>query len=375
MTAVEESLAPRLGEFPEHWRRIALTLSCRDTDALPKVTDAGQMRSVGDVVAQVMHNGVVIEKDSYCGPWMTEIIRCLRGHHEPQEELVFSRILERLEATDDDPTMIELGSWWAYYSLWLLNQVPQARVIAVEPDPEFLEIGRRNFALNGRSAVFVHGGIGPAPGQPLQFLAESDGELHEVPQYTLSSLMVETGVENAAIVLADIQGAETAMVQGALDVIAAGRVRFFIISTHHHGISGDALTHQRLLETLVDAGAHIIAEHSVSESFSGDGLIAGSFDSRDRDLEVQISHARARDSLFGELEHDLDAALHQVSATSHALAEKTREIEELNRALAVARDDAQGQRRLLAAIRARPPRRWGRGAQALLRRLRRVAAR
>ena len=38
------------------------------------------------------------------------------------------------------------------------------------------------------------------------------------------------------------------------------------------------------------------------ESYSGDGLIAAGFDPRTRDLVVPISHARAKDSLFGEPE-------------------------------------------------------------------------
>ena len=60
-----------------------------------------------------MHNGLLIEKDSYCGPWMTEIIRSLRGFHEPQEELVFAKILDRLARSDESPAIIELGCWWS----------------------------------------------------------------------------------------------------------------------------------------------------------------------------------------------------------------------------------------------------------------------
>jgi SAM-dependent methyltransferase len=79
-----------------------------------------------------------------------------------------------------------------------------------------------------------------------------------------------------------------------------------VVSTHHHSISGDPLTHQRALAQLTEAGAHIITEHSVAESFSGDGLIVASFDDRDRDLVVEVSRARAKDSLFGEPEVELD---------------------------------------------------------------------
>jgi negative regulator of genetic competence, sporulation and motility len=81
-----------------------------------------------------------------------------------------------------------------------------------------------------------------------------------------------------------------------------------VISTHHHVISNDALTHQRCLMLLKELGAHVIAEHTVAESFSGDGLIAVSFDPQDRDLEVIISRCRVGESWFGDPLWDLDAA-------------------------------------------------------------------
>ena len=64
-------------------RRVALAVSCRDTDALPKVPDGGTIRD-GEPRVQVMHNGVLVEADGYQGSWMTEIISELRGHHEPR---------------------------------------------------------------------------------------------------------------------------------------------------------------------------------------------------------------------------------------------------------------------------------------------------
>ena len=77
---------PELATFGQVGDRVALTVSCTDTDALPRVSDAGDIKLVDGIAVQVMHNGILIEKDSYCGAWMTEIIRCLRGFHEPQEE-------------------------------------------------------------------------------------------------------------------------------------------------------------------------------------------------------------------------------------------------------------------------------------------------
>lgn len=287
-----------------NFRRIELAVSCRDTDVIPKVADAGVVRDG----TQVMHNGVLVEEDGYQGAWMTEIIRRLRGHHEPQEELAFHAVLERLAATSPaSPVVLELGAWWAYYSLWALHRLPAARSFCVEPDPAYLEQGRRNFALNGREATFHHAAVGSGPQPPQPFLCESDGLQHDVPFEGLGSLLDRFGLDRADLVLVDIQGAETPMLDGARDLLRAGRVRFMVISTHHHRISGDPLTHDRCLMLLRELGAHVIVEHTVAESFTGDGLIVVSFDDRDRDLRVITSHCRAADSLFGDPLWDLDA--------------------------------------------------------------------
>jgi hypothetical protein len=139
----------------------------------------------------------------------------------------------------------------------------------------------------------------------LEFQAESDGREYEVEQHDLASLMRAAKLERADLVLADVQGAESVLLSRAQGDFETGRVRFLIVSTHHHSISGDSLTHQRALALLIDTGAHVISEHSVNESFSGDGLIAVSFDDRDRDFVVPVSHARSKESLFGEMEVDL----------------------------------------------------------------------
>ena len=309
----EHALTPRLAHLePTAAQRVAMTISCRDADHLPKVEGAGEVFLHNGALVQRMHNGVLIEEGCYYGPWMTEIIRALRGHHEPQEEVVFHEVLERLVATEPTASMIELGSFWAYYSMWFHQRTQGNLIVALEPDPNYLEVGRRNFALNGMNATFLHGAVGDSPGQPVAFTAESTGESVEVVQYDLASLMGETGLHRVGLLMVDIQGFETVLVEPADELFSRGAIRFMIVSTHHHQISGNALTHQQVLERLKGCGAHVIAEHTVGESYSGDGLIAVSFDERDRDMAVAISYARTKESLFGELEVDLQSAFDEL---------------------------------------------------------------
>lgn len=325
-------LTPRLDGFPpEIARRLATTVSCSDADDIPKVEYAGESRDHDGRRVQIMHNGLIVEEGGYYGEWMTEAIHALRGHHEPQEELVFHRIVERLAEDGGTPAMIEFGSFWTYYGLWFCHALPGSRVVALEPDPHYLEVGRRNAALNGYTdrVAFVAAAIGDQPHQSVAFQAESDGQTYDVVQHDLASLMSVSGLaDRVDLVLADVQGAESVLIERARGDFESGRVRFLIVSTHHHSISDNALTHQQALQKLTDAGGYVIAEHTVGESFSGDGLIAVSFDERDKDFQVLVSHARYRDSLFGELEHDLAAAkaaradAEQAAAAARQLAEQ-----------------------------------------------------
>ncbi|WIY02977.1 FkbM family methyltransferase [Amycolatopsis mongoliensis] len=292
-------------------RRMLATAGCPDADRIPKVGHAGEIRDHEGGRVQVMHNGLLVEEGGYYGAWMTETIRALCGHHEPQEELVYHRIVERLATEGGEPVMIEFGSFWTYYGLWFCHAIPTGRVVALEPDPAYLDVGRRNAGLNGYThrVRFVQAAIGDEPGESMDFEAESDGRTYPLPQHDLASLMSEADVARVDLVLADVQGAETILLERARGDFEAGRVRFLVVSTHHHSISGDPLTHQNALRLLLDAGAHVVAEHTVGESVSGDGLIAVSFDARDKDFTVPVSHARYRESFFGETEHDLATAL------------------------------------------------------------------
>ena len=44
--------------------------------------------------------------------------------------------------------MIELGSYWAHYSMWFQKQFPEADCFMVEADSNNLEAGRSNFVAN-----------------------------------------------------------------------------------------------------------------------------------------------------------------------------------------------------------------------------------
>lgn len=255
--------------------RIAITLACRDCDSIPKVPDAGRIFRCDGEPVQIMHDGTLVLAGGYYGDWMARIIAGLDGHHEPQEETLFHGLLAHARPAT---LVVELGAYWAYYTNWYLGAVPGSRAVCVEPEAANLEVGRRNLLLNGREARLVQASVGGS------FRPAGD----DLPVECLDMPAVLDRIDGEPIEMLhmDVQGAETAFLASMRQTDAARLVRFLVVSTHHRAISGSPTTHQDCLAGLRDQGAFILDEHSVEESFSGDGLIVASFDPRDRWLRL-----------------------------------------------------------------------------------------
>jgi FkbM family methyltransferase len=283
--------------------RIAMATRCRDSDAVPKVAGAGtvQLTKQGQRI-QLMHNGIRVVADNYYGPWMTRLIELCRGHHEPQEERIFHEVVSRLA---DAGTMIELGGYWGFYSIWFLRTGAERRALLVEPDPAHIAVGQANLALNQVEAKFVRGFLGATSGATQPFSTEESGVL-DLPCLDVPTLMASHDIDRLTILHCDIQGAEFAMLQQSAQLLREKRVDWVFVSTHHHAISGDPLTHQRCLALLRALGAHIEAEHDVQESFSGDGLICARFCAEPAGWQrVVLSRNRSSESLFRHPLYDL----------------------------------------------------------------------
>lgn len=256
---LSSSNPPKLSK--EDAARVAVTIGCRDCDYLPKVDDAGQYFGQ-DLQFQRMHNGVQIKRGSYHGAWMSEVIKNLRGHHEPQEEKVFAEVLSQLKP---DAVMLELGSFWAYYSLWFQREIPNGISIMLEPNAEKIEVGKEHFQINNYEGTFIRGFVGDKSIPDAEFV-DWDGTKSVIPQVSIDGLMQEFGLEKVDILHADVQGAEFDMLKGAENTLAHNKVNYLFISTHGH-------QHRRCKRYLDKFGYKVIAEHSVLESYSGDGLI------------------------------------------------------------------------------------------------------
>jgi len=252
--------------IPQHTdlrARVLTTISCADCDYLPKVENAGHLFKLDNCSNyQLMHNGLKILQNCYYGEWMTTIIEILKGHHEPQEEKAFHEVLKYLP---DGSLMIELGSYWGYYSMWFAQVIKEAKNYLIEPDPENLKIGEKNFALNKIQGHFTNAMLGDCSQDSARFV-DWDYNEHHVNQIALDDFAREHDISFIHILHSDIQGAEVDMLKGCSQLIDQHRIGYFFISTHRG-------KHDECLRILQGANLDILVSINRDESFSADGLI------------------------------------------------------------------------------------------------------
>jgi hypothetical protein len=239
----------------EDWApRIRDAIASPDNEFIPRCADAGRIVD-GQMV---MHNGLRVGELSYAGAGNRELMAANRGVHEPQEERIFQ---EALKWMPEGAVMLELGSYWAFYSMWFYQVVAGATCFCVEPAPENLEMGPKNFALNfgptPARVSFERAYVGSAPGQ------SAEG----VPVISVDSFMEAHGITHLHLLHADTQGWEVAALRGARKSMAARRIDYIFLSTH-----GNQL-HYQCLRELRENEFVILADIDSLESYSFDGLI------------------------------------------------------------------------------------------------------
>lgn len=233
--------------------RALRTLSGDDCDYIPKVVGAGEIFNDAGIAYQLMHNGVKVLLNSYYDvQWITDVIYGLKGHHEPQEEKCFYEVLKYIP---ENATMIELGSYWAYYSLWFALEIKNTKNYLIEPNPKNLEIGKNNFALNNTNGFFLRG-----------YAGEVVEDCYGAELVSIDDFIEREGIEHVNILHSDIQGGEREMLKTCIRNL--DKIDYFFISTH-----GLNTYHNPCIDFLTNHGFTIIAEHSENESHSGDGLI------------------------------------------------------------------------------------------------------
>ncbi len=234
----------------DYWKqRIDTVLQSADNTHIQRVPDAGKVFPE----YQLLANGLKITLGSYYDYGNTHLLIANRGVHEPQEEYAFGEVLR---AMPPGASMIELGSYWAFYSMWFASTVKAGRCIMVEPDPHKMNFGELNFKLNKLAGSF-----------DLGFITDKPDTKKIIPSYSVDYLMEKHHVGHLHILHSDIQGYELDMLKGCRDALKRQAIDYFFISTHTNKLHADCI------ETLTTAGYLIVCEANLDESYSIDGLI------------------------------------------------------------------------------------------------------
>ena len=248
----EQGLMEQLSaEEKAHWReRINLVKASPDNAAIPRAVKAGQL--VDKML--VMHNDLRIDPLSYYNYPLLQMLLENKGVHEPQEEKIFQRVMQSLAAAPPK-TMLELGSYWCFYSMWFMQYFSKARCVMVEPHRSNLYYGKRNLQLNGMSGTFLHAGI---------------SKTHNKRQNltTVDHICKTQGIDFLDILHSDIQGYELDMLHGSERMLSTGKVGYAFISTH-----SDEL-HYQCQNLLTDKyGFQMVASADLKETYSWDGIL------------------------------------------------------------------------------------------------------
>ena len=225
----------------QYYDRFKEILSDPTNNLIKKVKGAGTIEN-GIVT---MYNDLKVYKNCYYDEF-SDIFSLNGGIHEPQEEYLFDSIISKIRKKS--PTMLELGSYWGFYSMSLLKKKPEAKCHCVEAGEREMKSGKANFELNQMEAEFTLGAVG-------------DNGIR------VDDFLNEKGITHLDILHSDIQGYEAQMLSGAREYFLAKAIDYVFISTHSQNL------HATCLEFMNYVDYNIVASVDLNETFSCDGLI------------------------------------------------------------------------------------------------------
>jgi len=182
----------------------------------------------------------------------------LYGIHEPQSTRIFSEIIPK------NAKVVDVGANIGYYAL-IEARVAQ-KVYAIEPEPNNLELLRKNIALNSYEDILEVHQFAVSDRMGVASLEISDiPNRHrlQVPSAIQSRMAIEVETttldaflenKNIDVIRMDLEGAEWLVINGMKKILRNGKPLILFIEVHREFLSdygGDA---RKLLELLFDSG-------------------------------------------------------------------------------------------------------------------------
>jgi hypothetical protein len=231
-----------------HWReRIYKVKLSTDNARISKVSGAGTLQK-GYLR---MHNGLIIHPLSYYGAPMLRLLMENESVHEPQEEYVFQEVLKLMKP---GATMLELGCYWGFYSMWFASKIPNAQNYLIDNNDGIIR-AKGNFNLNNLNANFMEGYIG------------KDNPASDITITNVDRICKEKGIEFLDILHSDIEGFELEMLSTMPEMVAKRAIGYIFISTHSNEL------HYACLDWMEKNGYTVLCHSDLDKTFSQDGLI------------------------------------------------------------------------------------------------------
>ena len=180
--------------------------------------------------------------------------------HETEYKL-FQEVLNRVD-NKSNPTMIELGSHWALWSLCFKHKFNGGLNILIELLKSRLDIGANNFNLNNYNFKSYHGGILI---NDAKFLSKTLPKNEYGLDLDISEILNENKIEIIDILHMDIQGSELKFIKHLDEIGLLNNVSQLVIGTHSIEI------HNALLDILKVNNFEIFDD--VPYGIGGDGLL------------------------------------------------------------------------------------------------------
>ena len=159
----------------------------------------------------------------------------------------FRNVLDRI--TNDDPVMIELGCYWAVWSILFGKKFPNATLILNDMDKLKLNIGRANIILNDLECINYLGKV------------DRRGNF-------FSEMISDSNIAKVNLLHMDIQGAELGLSSYLLSKLEEKFIDNIIVATHSTKI------HNTILERFSDIpGYEIISNIEYTGGKTGDGEV------------------------------------------------------------------------------------------------------
>jgi hypothetical protein len=234
----------------EVWEgRIKDVIDCTDNKLIERHPDAGKVKNG----KQTMHNGIVITLGGYYGEAITQMLYRNKGVHEPQEEYAFGEVLKTIR---HNATMLELGAYWSFYSIWFNKMITNAKNFLVEPEKANMLYGINNFKLNNVNGKFTKA-----------FVGKEAGMNNNIPIICVDDFVADNKIEFIDVLHSDIQGFEYDMLLGASKTIKEKKIGYFFISTHGNKVHYECIDFLKLHDFI------ILCSCDEFDTYSLDGLI------------------------------------------------------------------------------------------------------